>query len=179
MAGRFVPLILGCLVAATLPVRAVTAQDLMTMPLVELERRVTGEHPSAYFILASRSFEAGKRDEATRWLYVAQLRYRFHIAANPGLPPDGDSALFGSLMETIGRPINEWAGGDVDGWIAAMQNALDWDAANPNGFTSSRAHPAELRTVRAGLADLIVSIEAQRDEIPGERARNGLESRTR
>ena len=179
MAGRFVPLILACLVAATLPARAATAQDLTTMPLVELERRVTGEHPSAYFVLASRSFEAGKRDEATRWLYVAQLRYRFHVAANPDLPPDGDAALFGSLMETIGRPINEWAGGNVDGWIAAMQGALDWDAAKPNGFTRKEAHPAELATVRAGLAGLIRSIDERRDALPTERTRNGLQNRTR
>ena len=56
-------------------------------------------------------------------------------------------------MSMIGQPINEWAGGDVEGWLGSMRAALDWDAANPNGFTSKAKHAAELRTVRAGLRD--------------------------
>jgi hypothetical protein len=81
------------------------------------------------------------------------------------------------MMEMIGRPINEWAGGDVDGWIASMQAALDWDSAQPNAFTDKLAHPAEYQAVRKGLGDLIASIEQQRNDIPDERARNGLQNR--
>lgn len=151
--------------------------DPMTMPLAALERIVPDEHPYGYMILAVRKFDAGEKDEAARWLYIGQLRWRFYLAANPDLPPDGDPALLAATLETYGRPINEWAAGDVDGWIAAMQAALDWDDAHPNGFTAKRDHQAAYRTVRKGLADLIVSIRERRTEIPAERERNGLVNR--
>ncbi|MCP1547260.1 MULTISPECIES: hypothetical protein [Methylorubrum] len=176
MRGLFLAL-LTLLAIASSPGRAQDAADPLTMPLAELERIAPTEHPSAYFVLASRTFAASARDEAVRWLYVGQIRYRFHIAANPGLRQDGDPALLALLLHTIGKPINEWAGGDVDGWIGSMRAALDWDAATPNGFTSKEKHAAELRTVQNGLDGLVISIAARRSEIPAERARNGLENR--
>lgn len=60
-----------------------------------------------------------------------------------------------------------------------MQDALDWDAASPNGFTAKADHPTEYQAVRSGLVDLIASVRERRDEIPGERERNGLENRVR
>lgn len=152
--------------------------DPTTMPLAELEQIAPDEHPYGYFILAGRVFAAGDKNEAVRWLYVGQIRWRFHLAVNPNLPADGDPALLASMMEMVGRPINEWAGGDVDGWIASMRAALAWDDANPNGFTSKADHAEELAQVRRGLGELIASIEQRRTAIPGERARNGLENRT-
>ncbi|MBB4003201.1 hypothetical protein [Aurantimonas endophytica] len=151
--------------------------DRMTMPLADLERAVKNDHPYGYIILAVRKFQAGDKEEAVRWFYVGQLRWRFHIAANPDLPPDGDPALLASMLDGFGRPINEWVGGDVDGWIAFMQAALDWDEANHNGFTAKEDHPTEYRRVRNGLVELITSIRERREEIPGERERNGLENR--
>jgi soluble cytochrome b562 len=166
------------LVFAASPLQAQNKEpDLGAMPLAELERMMPDEHPYGYFILAARTFAEGEKQEAVRWLYVGQIRWRFHIAANPNLPPDGDPALLASMMEVVARPINEWAGGDVDQWIASMQAALDWDAATPNGFTSKSEHSAEHETVRSGLGGLIASIDEQRTQIPRRRSENGLENR--
>src|SRR4030095_3345483 len=70
-------------------------------------------HPAAFYILASKLFGDGKKDEAVFWFYAGQLRYRFYLKANPGLNPSGDPALFASLSETVGRPVNEYAFGDI------------------------------------------------------------------
>lgn len=151
--------------------------DPLSAPIEVLERSAPAEHPLHLFIHAIRKFEAGEKDDAVRWLYVAQIRTRFRLMVEPDLDPSGEPALFASFMEAIGRPINEWAGGDVDLWTRQMQAALDWDAANDNGFTPKADHPGELETVRAGLAELIVSTRAAREEIRATREANGLENR--
>ncbi|MAW99846.1 MAG: hypothetical protein CMN72_09400 [Sphingomonas sp.] len=159
-----------------LPAQA-APQDPMTMPIEKLEDIAPDQHPSAYFILARRAFEAGKKDAAVRWLYVGQLRWRVYLKANPDLPPDGDPALFASMMETIGRPINEWAGGNVGQWTQSLQAALDWDAEHPNGFTPKSEHKAVYASVRSGLSDFIATLREQRDSIARSRAENGLTNR--
>ncbi len=166
------------LAAGTSGARAQATDDPMAVPIEVLERTAWSEHPLNLFILAIRKFEAGEQEEAVRWLYVAQIRTRFRLAVTPDLDPSEEPALAGSFMEVIGRPINEWAGGDVDLWTRQMQAALDWDEANENAFTSKSEHPEELETVRAGLAELIVSTRAARDNIRAAREANGLENRT-
>ncbi|MEN3793554.1 hypothetical protein [Fulvimarina sp. MAC3] len=149
------------------------------MTSAELERILPGLHPSSYFFLANEKFEAGERNEAVRWLYVGQIRYRYHLAANPDLPPSGDPAFLASMMEVVARPINEWAGGNVETWIAEIQAALEWDAETPNYFTPKDVFSNELETVRTGLQDLITWIDEQRDQIPVLRSQNGLENEDR
>ena len=68
-------------------------------------------------------------EEAIKWFYTGQLRAR--VAARYDSHPDGTSALVGSLNETIGRPINEYAGGDQTRWLAAIDAATAWSKANP------------------------------------------------
>lgn len=110
-------------------------------------------------------------------MYAGQLRYRFLLAVEG--PTDGsqNAALFGGLTEQIGRPVNEYIGGNVDEWLAAMDWALEWDAANPNGTTSKTDHAQTLAEQRAGLQGFRDSIEEKRDTIPKEREANGLENR--
>jgi hypothetical protein len=55
-----------------------------------------------------------QKDEAVFWFYAGQLRYRVYLLANKDkLKPSGDPALFASLSEEIGRPLNEYAFGDI------------------------------------------------------------------
>ena len=77
----------------------------------------------------------------------------------------------------MGRPVNEYIAGDVDEWLAAMQWALDWDAANDNTITSKTDHADALTQVRDGLKRLMADVESNRDSIPKEREANGLENR--
>ena len=173
-------MVLPALAAPLLALSPVSAQaapqDPMTMPIEPLERMAPDEHPAAYFVLAQRTFDAGRKGDAVRWLYVGQLRWRVHLQSHPDLPVDGDPALFASMMETIGRPINEWAGGDVDQWIESLQSALDWDAKHPNGFTPKSKHPSEYASVRSGLREFIATLNEKRDTIAKRREENGLDT---
>ena len=142
----------------------------------EIVSQASELHPAALYLLASRLFAEGKGQDAANWMYAAQLRYRFLLEVGGEAARD-DAVLFSALSEQVGRPVNEYIGGDVDEWIAAMDWALEWDAATENTVTSKTEHAAVLAEVRAGLESLRADVEANRETIPRERAANGLENR--
>lgn len=141
----------------------------------QLKQGIGGRHPADYYKLAAKLFQAGStKQEALFWFYVGQLRYRYYLAANPDLPRDGDPAVFASLSEVIGRPINEYAGGKPDLWIAEINHALEWDAAHDNGFTPKSKSPDNYRQIRAGLVALRDHVVAIKDKLPEMRRQNGI-----
>src|SRR5215510_15118295 len=116
-----VGLLLGVSVAAA---AGDQLDDVMKKTPDQLRQGIESQHPAVYYVLARKLFETGQRDEATFWYYAGQLRYRFYLKATPGLDPSGDPALFGSLSEVIGQPINEWAFGDLDALRATLDRVL-------------------------------------------------------
>ena len=138
---------------------------------------IENKHPAAYYKAAAQLFQDGDRDEAVFWFYAGQLRYRVHLTCHPDLKPDGDPALFASLSESVGRPINEYAFGDPPALAATIGKVLDWDAATVNGFTSKADCAEAIETTRTGLAGLRDEVLARQDEIRREREKNGLPNR--
>ena len=141
----------------------------------QIKQGIEARHPADYYRLAAKLFaDASTKQEALFWCYVGQLRYRYYLAVNPNLKPDGDPALFASLSEVVGRPINEYAGGRPDLWIAEMNRALEWDAAHDNGFTPKTKSPEQYRQIRAGLVGLRDHIAAMKEKLPEIRRLNGI-----
>jgi hypothetical protein len=156
---------LGAASAAAAQPKQTTAQII-----AKIER----EHPSAYYRLAMQLFQDGKKDEAVFWFYTGQIRFRARLVTHPELPRDGEPALFGSLSEVIGRPINQYAFGDIPKLAETIDRALAWDAAHKDPF--SRAGAAR-DNVRAGLTAMKRETVATADEIRATRIKNGLENR--
>jgi hypothetical protein len=146
----------------------------MRLSPAELKKGIEKQHPAAYYVLAQKLFASGEKDEAVFWFYVGQLRYRFHVTANPGLDPSGDPALLASLNESLGRPINEYAFSDLKTLRATMDRALAWDKDTPNGFTSRETHQKAWEDTRAGLQKLEAYIDGNADTIRKQRAAAGL-----
>lgn len=170
-------LLIGFALAAA-PLRAeLSPEQIKRLPAREIEQALPTAHPSAYHLYASRLFTEGKKDDAVFWFYVGQLRYRFHLQANPGLEPSGDPAVFSSLSATVGQTINEYAGGNVGDWIKAIDRALKWDDQNPNGFTSRKKFAAIYKENRAGLTKLRDQLKGQAEMIREQREKRGLENR--
>jgi hypothetical protein len=151
--------------------------DFNKMSAAQLESGIEQRHPAAYYVLAGKLFADGSRDKAVFWFYAGQLRYRFHLAANPDLDKSGDPALFGSLSEVVGRPINEYAFGDIDGLLTTIDKVLAWDQRTDNGFTSKTAHAAEWQSIRDGLVKMREMLPSRAAEIRATREKNGLENR--
>lgn len=151
--------------------------DPQTMPLDALVAIIPAQHPAAYYVLATRLMAANRQDDAVFWFYVGQLRYRIRLACHPDLAPDGEPALFASFQQTVGAPINEYAGGDPDQWAAAMTRALEWDERTPNGFEPKAACAAHIAEQRSGMGQLIDHVRSNKEQIRAERASRGLTNR--
>lgn len=153
------------------------ADDLMKKTPEQLQEGIEDQHPATYYVLAKKLFEAGKKDDAAFWFYAGQLRYRFHVSANPGLDPSGDPALLASLNEVVGRPINEWAFGDLKALDATIGRVLLWDEEKRNGFTSKTEHAADWKKIRAGLGEMRTYLKQNAEQIRAQRKANGLPNR--
>ncbi len=154
---------------------AARAADSPDETPAQLKQGIEGRHPAEYYKLAAKLFEdASAKQEAVFWFYVGQLRYRYYLAANPDLKPDGDPALFASLSEVIGRPINEFAGGKPDLWIGEINHALQWDASHENRFTPKSKAPEKYQQIRAGLVAMRDQLSAMKAKLPEMRRQNGL-----
>ncbi len=151
--------------------------NMKDIPPDQIEAALPDEHPAAFYVYAKRLFEEGRKDDAVFWFYVGQLRYRFYLRANPKLDPSGDPAVFSSLSATIGKGINEYAGGSVKGWMAAIDRALKWDAEHANGFTSKEKFAKIYEENREGLKQMREQLGTQRDFIREQRKKAGLENR--
>jgi hypothetical protein len=150
------------------------ADDLSSQSAEQLAAGIEHKHPAAPLMLAQRLFAKGDKDQAVFWFYLGQLRYRAYLAAKPGLDPSGDPAVFASLMEVVGRPINEYAFGDIPALAATIDRVIAWDGSHPDDF----APPAQSRDqVKDGLRKLRASILERRDQIRAERTANGLPNR--
>lgn len=162
-------------VGAIEPPRAV-AQGAAAVP--RDAAALAGQHPAEYYRRAAALFEGGSKDDAVFIFYLGQLRYRAHLSARGGeLKPDGDPALFASLSEVVGRPLNEYAFGDIPALVRTIDAVLAYDSGNPDTFTPPAQFPQAYSGVREGLTGLRNKIAAEADQIRATRLKNGLQNR--
>jgi len=139
---------------------------------------LAGQHPAEYYRRAAARFGEGRKDDAVFLFYLGQLRYRAHLSARRDeLKPDGDPALFASLSEVVGRPLNEYAFGDIPALVKILDAVLDYDRANPDRFTPPSQFPQAYASHRGGLASLKGQIARDVEQIRAKRRENKLENR--
>jgi hypothetical protein len=170
--AAFIGLASAALVALS---NAATAQRAVAIPAAAQE--LAGQHPAEYYKRASQSFKAGSKEEAVFLFYLGQLRYRTHLLARPDLDPTGDRALFDSLGEMVGRPINEYAFGDVPALAHTVDAVLAYDQDHPDTFTPPAEFARVHSDVREGLSIMKAKMLEEADAIRATRTRNGLENR--
>lgn len=166
--------VIGGLGAMATHAYAETEQTFNDMSAEEIRDHIENKHPAAYYILAQKLFNDEQRQEAVFWFYAGQLRYRVYLTCHPDLPADGDPALFGSLTEQIGRPLNVYAFGDVEALTTTIDRVLDWDQQTPNGYTPKTQCVDAVKLQRAGLDDLRRMVNSRADDIRETRRENGL-----
>jgi hypothetical protein len=175
MIGHAMTRVLGALAILALLGSALHAQtEVRTPPDVAA---LAGQHPAEYYRQAAKLFGTSRKDDAVFVFYLGQLRYRAHLQARKDLKPDGDPALFGSLSEMVGRPLNEYAFGDLARLADILDAVLAYDAANPDRFTSPAQFPNVYVGVRDGLGKMKAQLLKDADQIRETRRKNGLENR--
>lgn len=153
-------------------------ESLYKKSAAELKVGIEDKHPGVYFVLAHRLFLDGKKDEATFWFYVGQLRFRFHLKSDPKNVPPGDPGLFSAFTELVGGPINKWAFGDTTALVKTLDDVLAWDAKTRNGFTSKEANAEALKYARNSIVELQKTIRDTAAQIRKDRAAAGWENRS-
>lgn len=148
--------------------------NILSMKLPTEIIKEFGEHPVAFFAISMSLFYKGKNDLAVFWFYIGQLRYRFYLQAKKDLDRTGEPNIFGALQMQCGDSINLYAGSDPKNWIEQIDNALKWDLANPNKFTSKKNHPKVFKATRDSLKKLKKYIHDNHDFILAERKQNGI-----
>jgi hypothetical protein len=157
-----------------------TATGAAALPAADIEAfadRINGAHPGTYYTEALTLFRQGRREDAVFLFYLGQLRFRTHLAARSNRAPGGDDALFGALSETVGRPINLWAFGDIRALLATFDAVLAYDARVPDRFTDPAEFPDATRRTRDGLRAFRTDVANRAEEFRRERAARGLENR--
>lgn len=166
-------------VAAGMPEGAgpppVAAQDMRTWD--REAGALKGQHPAGYYKRAADLFRQGRQDDAVFLFYLGQLRYRVHLKARPELARDGDPALFASLSEVVGRPLNEYAFGDIPALAKTIEAVLTYDADHPDTFTPPGKFAAQTAFARKGLAEMRATMLADADQLRAQRLKNGLKNR--
>ncbi len=135
-------------------------------------------HPAEDYKRAAGLFGSGRKDEAVYWFYRGQYRYRTHLAARPNLRRDGDPALFASLNETVGRPINEYAFGDIPRLLQTLDRVIAEARSEDDPFTPKAEFAAAHQRTLAGITGMRNEIDQTRETIRAQRTRNGLPNRT-
>lgn len=157
--------------------RALAVEEANTLTIPEIEANLADSHPTVFYVFAKRLYQEDRRDDAVKWFYVGQIRYRFLINANPHMPGSGDPSIHAALEDVLGRTINTWAGGDPPRWAAAIDMALRWDADHPNAHTSKADHASELYRVRDAMVTMRNQILTDVEKIRQVRRDAGLENR--
>jgi hypothetical protein len=154
------------------------AQDPATLSIDQPKNTIENQHPSVFYVLSEKLFAAGKKDEAVFWFYAGQLRYRVYLLVNKDkLEPSGDPAVFASLSEEIGRPLNEYAFGDIPRLAKTIDAVLAWDRTHSNTLTPRKKYRSEYDQIVTGLTHLRDEVARKADSIRKTRAANGLENR--
>src|SRR5262245_22651332 len=154
-----------------------SAQNPATLSIEQLRSGIENQHPAYFYILAEKLFAAGKKEEAVFWYYAGQLRYRVYLLVNKNkLEPSGDPAVFASLSEEIGRPINEYAFGDIPQLAKTIDAVLAWDQSHSNPLTPREKYRSQYGQIVAGLTHMRDEVVRKADSIRKTRAANGLEN---
>ncbi len=137
---------------------------------------LAGQHPAEYYKRAGELLKAGKKDDAVFVFYLGQLRYRTFLLAKPS-DPTADPTLFATLSQVTGKPINQYAFGDIPGLARTIDAVLAYDTAHPDTFISPTEFAKVHADVRNGLTAMKTKMLAETDRIKADRTKNGLENR--
>lgn len=146
-------------------------------------------HWTDYYMVSKIFFEGGSllhdtqmKDEAVFWFYAGQLRGRLEASFDP--EPSRSSALLASLQEVIGSVVNEYAGADLNKWIAIIDKVIEWDSHHKfkpkseifGNQIDPNAWNKEYEEILTGLKKMRAQLAAENpEEWKAKRRANGLE----
>lgn len=174
IAARTLSLVL--LLAATAALATIARAEIAVATPAAVQE-LAGQSPEAYYKRADELFKAGKKDDAVFVMYLGQLHFRTYLLTHRDADQSKGPTVFATVSELIGKPITQYAFGDIPTLARTIDAVLAYDAANPDNISS----PPELGevhdNVRKGLAAMKEKMLVEADRIRAQREKNGLENR--
>jgi hypothetical protein len=136
--------------------RLASAREPSTAQTIQqLEAGIQNKPPATYFALATELFRNNRKEEAAFWYFVGNLRYRALLLAKAKDPDASDEQYhFWFVSQSVGQSIFKSAGRHPAALIRAIDQALEWDAEQPNGYTSKIQFQAQYERARQELLGL-------------------------
>jgi hypothetical protein len=130
----------------------------------ELKLGIQNKEPATYFALATELYRNGQKDDAAFWYFVGELRYRFLVLAKAkGSGLSEEQAHFWILSESVGQSIYQRANQRSTALVRAIDQALEWDFEQPNGYTSKTEFREEHQRSRQEMLALRERIKTNPD----------------
>ena len=80
--------------------------------------------PIGYFDKSGDYLKNQKYNEASFLYFLGTSRYRYYNASNPQYQESDDGALLGSMLVSMGEPINTYLKLNIDNFISILESAL-------------------------------------------------------
>ena len=119
------------------------AQDLAAAR-AHIEKNAAAIPPLTLMVLAARLYDAGQRDEAVFWFYVAKDRYSVFVRVidtSQGARHEEETAMT-AFRELLGPYINSYAFCDLKNQQRQRARALEWVRAHPQAALNDPSLPA-------------------------------------
>jgi hypothetical protein len=155
----------------------VSKEKTLSMSAAELIKEATSIHPVGFYVLASKLFKDGKKDESIFWFYVGSIRYRYFLSLIGESPFHPENELFGKVQFEVGGMVLDYAGGDPDFWAKQVGEASKWDHDNLNSFFPKKNDPEALMEIKKNVEKLRLTLLEEKESIIRQRIENKAEVR--
>jgi hypothetical protein len=169
--------VLALLIVAFVPLLAGAASAQESVATPPSVKELAGQPPAEYYKRADELFKAGKKDDAVFVLYLGQLHFRTYLLTHRDGEQSNGPTMFATLSGQIGKPITQYAFGNIPALARTIDAVLAYDAANPDEISSPTEFANVHEDVRKGLAAMKAKMLSEADRIHAQREKNGLENR--
>ena len=114
-----------------------------------------GQHPAAYLEAASAYIKEGGYDDAAFLYYLGMMRYSYYNSSNPNYKASNDGALASSLQYVLGGVLNIYLAANVENFIQALKNTVDYYSKNDYLFYPKKRDSAKYNQPVEALNKLI------------------------
>lgn len=121
-------------------------------------------HPVGYFQVAAELMSKSKFNEAAFLYYLGNLRFRYYNSVNPDYEPSGDGALFSSLKNVMGDPINMYQRINIDNFISVLKRVTKYASENDYKYYSREKNIEKYNSITEKWNNQIVDLETNKEK---------------
>jgi hypothetical protein len=119
------------------------SSDQKNRAIIYIQQHPDSVQPLAFIYMVGDLMARGDMEQAAFWYYVYQIRIQPWKTLRSEPSADYSNEIYGALAETVGRPLNVWAGSDFEGfrnlmlWASTYERKMPLYPGRPNGVDAA------------------------------------------